>query len=233
MPVTLQCPHGATGPDPGADCPVAHPRDARGGALTGELDWREGGVDALVGADEGLEVGGMGDVPERLLEHERDARRLPHAAAWSKRASKSAGSPQLIGHASVVVEVVDRAERPLGHRLDAQPPGAPRHCGEHRRRGLGEARARQAGSSQPANQGVAIAELARDRVEQPRPPLVPGEDHVVAPVVGCHSPPRVEGAVGVVQHHGVVVEGEAQPAIGEAVCELDVLGPAKRRVEPA
>ena len=91
--LTLQCPHGATGPDPGADCPVAHPRDARGGALTGELDWREGGVDALVGADEGLEVGGMRHVPERLLEHERDARRLPHAAAWSKRASKSAGSP--------------------------------------------------------------------------------------------------------------------------------------------
>ena len=79
-PVAAEAMDGPSRPHPGAHGPVAEPRHLGGPARDGELDWRERRRDPLVGADQLAQVGGMRDVPERLLQHEPHARHGHHSS---------------------------------------------------------------------------------------------------------------------------------------------------------
>ncbi len=138
------------GADPGAHRPVAETGHVGGPAVDVEGDGCEDGLDRLVGADEVLEVVRVGDVPERLLEHEADSRpqRPPGVLILEHREHALTG-PELVGHAAVVGEVVQRAQRLLGHRPQVQRARRPGRCPSARRsrRAAAAAAAHRCGST--------------------------------------------------------------------------------------
>ena len=110
------------------------------------------------------EVVRVGDVPERLLEHEADSRpQRPPGVLILEHREHALPGPELVGHAAVVGEVVQRAERLLGHRAEVQRAGAPGGALQRADRDAPQPRPRRAGAGQRPHQAVAAVELAGDR----------------------------------------------------------------------
>ena len=134
--------HGAPRAEPGAHRPVAVARNARPSLVEVEVDRRELGPNARVGGDEANQVVGVGDVPQRLLEHEPDAGQLdtglqrlrvrsPCCRCGVEPGQELARVAELFGHTPVVLQVVERAQRDVGGALG---PRSARRAGRHRRR---------------------------------------------------------------------------------------------------
>ena len=101
-------------PDAGAHRPVAVTGHAARPAVDVEVDRRELGIDATGRARRGARrLAAVGDVSERLLEHEPDRGRTSgHVEPAAVEAGEQlVGRPELVGHAPVVGEVVHRAQR--------------------------------------------------------------------------------------------------------------------------